>query len=153
MTIKALFKISEIELTYKPKLRPKELPQITSTEDAHELFRENWNDCTINLFEEFKVAFLNNDNRCLGILKLSQGGITGTVVDNRLVFATALKACANALVLCHNHPSGNTTPSQADKNLTKKLVEAGKLLDIRILDHIILTEDNYLSFGDEGLMP
>jgi len=153
MTIRTDFKISEIELTYRPEIKAQDCPQISSSRDAYDLFRENWSDCTINLFEEFKVAFLNNDNRCLGLLKISQGGITGTLVDNRLIFATALKACASGLVLCHNHPSGRLDPSKADLKLTEKLVEAGNLLDIRVLDHIILTEDNYLSFGDEGLMP
>jgi len=153
MTIQTDFKTSEIELIYRSKISPQDLPQISSSRDAYELFRENWNDCTISLFEEFKVAFLNNDNRCLGILKVSQGGITSTLVDSRLIFATALKACASGLVLCHNHPSGNTAPSNADLKLTKKLIKAAKLLDIRVLDHIILTEDHYLSFGDEGLMP
>jgi len=153
MTIQTQFKVSEIELTYHPKIRSQDLLKISSSRDAYGLFRENWNDCTISLFEEFKVAILNNDNRCLGILKVSQGGITSTLVDSRLIFATALKACASGLVLCHNHPSGNTAPSNADLKLTKKLIKAAKLLDIRVLDHIILTEDHYLSFGDEGLMP
>ena len=153
MTIQTQFKISEIELTYNPKVRAQDCPQISSSLDAYTLFRENWNDMTINLFEEFKIAFLNNANHCLGILKVSQGGITGTVVDNRLVFGTALRAGACGIILCHNHPSGKVEPSQADKILTQKLVEGGKLLDIHILDHIILTQDNYLSFGDEGLIP
>ena len=108
---------------------------------------------TINLFEEFKVAFLNNANRCLGILKVSQGGIASTLVDNRLIFGPALKSGACRIVLCHNHPSGKTDPSNADLKLTKKIIAAGKLLDIEVLDHIILTEDNHLSFSRDGLIP
>jgi DNA repair protein RadC len=87
----------------------------------------------------------------IGCLRLSKGGLTGTVVDLRILFGTALKAMASSIVIAHNHPSNNLQPSDADLDLTKKIKEAGKLLDINLLDHLILgTDDNYVSFANEG---
>lgn len=92
---------------------------------------------------------LNSANRVLGVMEVSSGGVAGTVADPKVIFAAALKC--SALILAHNHPSGNLRPSQADTNLTKRLVNGGELLDIAVLDHLIITEDDYLSFADEGL--
>ncbi len=143
-----LYKISEIKLTYQPKVKAVDRPKITCSEDAYTLFRQNWDDLTINLFEEFKVALLDRSNRCIGLVKISQGGITGTLVDTRLVFVAALKARATAMILSHNHPSGNLKPSKSDVHLTKKMIEAGKILDVQVLDHLILTQDDYYSMSD-----
>jgi DNA repair protein RadC len=95
---------------------------------------------------------LNRDGKILGIMKLSEGGVSGTVVDPKLVFAAALKANASALILAHNHPSGNLQPSQSDLCLTRKLIAAGRLLEIGINDHLILTQEGYYSFADEGVL-
>lgn len=101
--------------------------------------------------EEFWVLYLNNSNKVIYKAQLSKGGITGTVVDVRLIFKMALEHNATAIILSHNHPSGKLLASDADKEITKKLKFAGEQLDIKVLDHIIITEKSYLSFQDEGL--
>ncbi len=101
--------------------------------------------------EEFWVLFLNNSNKIISKSQLSKGGITGTIVDARLVFKLALENGATGLILCHNHPSGNLQPSEADKEITKKLKLAGESLDVKVLDHLIITETKYYSFVDEGI--
>lgn len=98
------------------------------------------------------MLFLNRANKAFGIHTLSTGGITGTVVDVRLLFGIALKAAAISVIVAHNHPSGNIEPSQNDKRITEQLVSIGKLHDIRVLDHIIITSDGYYSFADEGIL-
>lgn len=102
--------------------------------------------------EEFWVLYLNNSNKILQTFQLSKGGITGTLVDTRLVFKNALQVGAVAIILAHNHPSGTLTPSEADKNLTQKLKKAGESLDIKVLDHVIVAENQYISFADAGLL-
>ena len=102
--------------------------------------------------EEFWVIYLNNSNKVLTRQQLSKGGFTGTLVDTRLVLKKALEVSATGLILCHNHPSGKLTPSQSDKNLTKKIIEAGSVMDIKVLDHLIVTEKSYFSFADEGIL-
>lgn len=106
----------------------------------------------IELMEKFKCMFLNRANRVLGIYELSTGGISGTVADSRLVFAAALKINSSKIIISHNHPSGNLKPSKEDENLTARLKEGGRLLDIPILDHLIITREGYFSFADEGLL-
>jgi DNA repair protein RadC len=101
--------------------------------------------------EEFWVLFLNNSNEVISKSQLSKGGITGTIVDVRLVFKLAFENRATSLILCHNHPSGNLKPSDADKQITKKLKRAGESLDVKVLDHLIITETKYYSFVDEGI--
>jgi DNA repair protein RadC len=101
--------------------------------------------------EEFWIVYLNNSNKILSKSQLSKGGITGTLVDVRLVFKMALEMGATGLILCHNHPSGTLVPSDADKQITKKLRTAGDSLEIKVLDHLIVTEFNYFSFVDEGI--
>lgn len=102
--------------------------------------------------EEFYIIYLNNSNKVIDYLPLSKGGITGTLVDVRLAFKQALELGATAIILTHNHPSGNLNPSSADKQLTQKLKTGGESLDIKILDHVIITEKSYFSFADEGLL-
>ena len=141
--------IAEIELSYKPSIANK--PIIASSFDAYQVLKEFYPKETINLQEYFIVAYLNRFNRVLGVLVLSKGGITGTLADIRLVFGTALKAAASGIIISHNHPSGNLKPSNVDLALTEKMVDAGKLLDIKLLDHIVIAPDyEYLSLADEG---
>lgn len=102
--------------------------------------------------EEFWIIYLNNSNKVIQKNQLSKGGITGTLVDTRLVLKTALEVGAVALILAHNHPSGTLKPSEADKNLTQKLKNAAQSLDIKVLDHLIITETSYFSFADESLL-
>jgi DNA repair protein RadC len=101
--------------------------------------------------EEFWVLFLNNSNKIISKSQLSKGGISATIVDVRMVFKLALENSATSLILCHNHPSGNLQPSEADKEITKKVKVAGDSLDVKVLDHLIITETNYYSFVDEGI--
>ena len=102
--------------------------------------------------EEFWVVFLNNSNKIVYKTQLSKGGLTGTLVDTRLLFKQAIGLLATGIILCHNHPSGKVTPSESDKILTRKIVAGGTTLDIKVLDHVIITENMYFSFADEGLL-
>jgi DNA repair protein RadC len=126
-----------------------ELSKITSSKAVFELMQPIIGELP---HEEFWVLYLNNSNKVIYKSQISKGGITGTVVDTRLVFKIALEHHATSVVLVHNHPSGKLQASEADKQITKKLGEAGKHLDILVLDHIIVTEKSYFSFADEGLL-
>ncbi|MBB6610477.1 JAB domain-containing protein [Pontibacter sp. Tf4] len=147
-----LSRVAEVKLTYRSKVKPSERPQVTSSADSYRILKETWDTGKLEFVEQFKVLLLNRANRVLGIYQLSTGGVAGTVADPKLVFVAALKACASAIVLCHNHPSGNTKPSTADLALTKKMKHAGEVLDIAVLDHLILTSESYYSLADEGLL-
>jgi DNA repair protein RadC len=126
-----------------------ELKKITSSKTTYELMQPIIGELP---HEEFWVLYLNNANKVLLKSQQGKGGITGTLVDVRLVFKTAFELGATALILCHNHPSGNVKPSEADKKLTQKLKVAGENLDIQVLDHLIVTENGYFSFADEDLL-
>jgi DNA repair protein RadC len=125
-----------------------ELTKITSSKMIFELMQPVIGELP---HEEFWIVYLNNSNKVISKAQLSKGGITGTLVDVRLVFKTALEMGATALILCHNHPSGTLLPSDADKQITRKLKLAGESLEIKVLDHLIVTEANYFSFVDEGI--
>lgn len=144
--------VAEIQLTYKSKVKASERPKIANSKDAYELFLENWDSTKIEFVEQFKVMLTNRANKVLGIFELSNGGVSGTVADPKLIFAAAIKANACGLILAHNHPSGTTQPSQSDISLTRKIKEGGKLLEIQLLDHIIVTLESHFSFADEGLI-
>ena len=145
---KTLFNVSEIEVTYNTGNTPK--IKIKSGEDAYNVLLDSWNLNTLELQEEFKVILLNRVNEVLGIYPLSKGGITGTVVDQRLIFAVALKCNATGIILCHNHPSGNLKPSDADITLTKRIKKCADFMDITLIDHLIITKNNFYSFSTEG---
>lgn len=125
-----------------------ELKKITSSKMIFELMQPILGELP---HEEFWVLYLNNSNKVLLKSQQGKGGITGTMVDVRLVFKAALELGATSVILCHNHPSGTLTPSEADKQITKKLKAAGVNLDIQVLDHLIITENGYFSFNDEGI--
>lgn len=142
--------ISEIEIAYHPLYKASELPKIVSSDQAEKIFRQYWKDITY--VESFVILLLNRSNKVLGIRRISKGGVAGTIVDNKLIFQAALKANASAIILAHNHPSGNLTPSELDNELTRKISKAAKLLDMDVLDHLILTDESYYSYSDEGKM-
>jgi DNA repair protein RadC len=126
-----------------------ELTKISSSETVFELMQPVIGELS---HEEFWIIYLNNANKIIAKSQLSKGGITGTLVDVRLVLRTAIENGAVGLILVHNHPSGTLTPSDADKQITKKLKLAAESLDIKILDHVIVTETQYFSFADDGIL-
>lgn len=151
-TLEEISLVSEITLTYRPRVMPSKRPKISSSRDAFKILLSTWDTGKILFVEEFKAVLLNKANRVIGIVPISFGSIDGTIADVRVIFGAALKACAVQIMVAHNHPSGNMQPSQADINLTRKLKEAGKLLDIPLIDHLIITADTYYSFTDEGIL-
>ena len=103
-------------------------------------------------YEEFWAVFLSRANRVIGKMKISQGGVSGTVTDVRLIMKKAVESLSSGIIICHNHPSGNTTPSDADKKITKKIKEAASFFDIQLLDHVIIAGKNYYSFADNNVL-
>ena len=152
MNLSVLKTVSEVELVYKSKVKPSERPQVKSSKESYNLLLQTWDQNRIEFVEQFKVILMNRANRVLGIYVLSTGGATGTVADPKLVFIAALKSNSCNIILSHNHPSGNLKPSKADEDLTNKIKQAGILLDIKVLDHIIVTSEGYYSFADEGML-
>jgi DNA repair protein RadC len=136
--------VSEVHLTYKTKVNPKDRTRVTSSKDAYKLLFDSWNKNMIEHVEEFKLLLLNQSNAVLGILSVSKGGISGTVTDVRLIFQGALKTNASGIIVCHNHPSGNLNPSESDTKITQKIKEAGNIMDIQLLDHLIITAEDWL---------
>lgn len=147
-----LSQVSEVQLTYKSKIKVIDRPLVKNSQSVYQVLKDVWDDNSLELFESFKVLFLNRANHIIGMYPVSNGGITGTVADPRLIFIAALKICACGIILAHNHPSGNLKPSRADEELTQKIKSAGQFLDIKLLDHLIINSDGYLSFADEGLL-
>jgi DNA repair protein RadC len=146
---KAITIIAALELGRRRRAEDAvDLVKVTSSKKVFEMMQPIIGELT---HEEFWVLFLNNSNKIISKSQLSKGGITGTIVDARLVFKLALENGATGLILCHNHPSGNLQPSEADKEITKKLKLAGESLDVKVLDHLIITETKYYSFVDEGI--
>ena len=144
--------VAEIQLSYKSKVKASLRPKITSSRDCENVLRKYWDEDKIEFVEQFKVLLLNRAHKVIGLYEVSTGTTTHTVADPRLIFVAAIKANACAIILSHNHPSGNLNPSQADMDLTKKMKEAGKFLEVSVLDHIIMTSEGYYSFADEGLL-
>jgi len=145
--------VSEVQLIYKNKVKASDRIKISCSRDAQKIFMDSWNPDTIGFLEEFKILLMNRSNSVLGILEISKGGISGTISDSRVIFAAAIKGNASGIICAHNHPSGNLNPSESDTKLTQKLKEAGNLMDIQLLDHLILsTEGDYYSFADNGLL-
>ena len=113
------YKVNEIKVSYQEKLQTLQSEKISSSDDAAKLLFDYWDTNTIGLYESFKILLLNNSNKIKGVYELSSGGVTGTVVDIRLLFAVVLKSISVGIILAHNHPSGNLKPSEADKNITR----------------------------------
>lgn len=144
-------KPAKVRIVYSKKLKPEDRPKIASASDAVRILREIWSS-QIEVREEFVVLLLDRSNRVLGYHLLSKGGMTATVVDTRLIFAVAIESLATSIILAHNHPSGNLKASEADIAITQKIKKAGKIQDIELLDHIILTRDGHLSFLENLLL-
>ena len=144
--------INELTINYNKKLFCSK--KINSSHDSERVAREIYSisNSSIEVKEYFFIILLNRANEVIGYHKLSEGGISSTVVDLRLAFASALKSLAVSIILIHNHPSGNCNPSEQDINLTQKFVNAGKLLEIVVFDHIIITANSFYSFCDDGLI-
>jgi len=139
-----------LELGRRRKLS--EIPesvQIKCSRDVFDLISPFVSDLS---HEEFWILFLNRSNRVINRMKLSQGGISGTVTDVRLVMKKAIENLASGIIVCHNHPSGNLSPSESDSRITQKIKEAGALMDIQLLDHLIISDKDYYSFADNGLL-
>jgi DNA repair protein RadC len=146
------YNVAEVELIYKSKVKASERAHITSSKDAYQVLMQLWDENKIEFVEQFKVLFLNKANKVLGVYDVSTGGISGTVADPRVIFVAALKANCCGIIVSHNHPSGNLKPSRQDEELTQKIKNAGQLLDIKLFDHVIVTNETYFSFADEGLL-
>lgn len=144
------YKVGEVKLSYKPKNISKY--KVTSSEDAYKYLLSTYKKGTICYKEYFKVLFLNQANQVLGYTLISEGGLTETTADVRLIFQAALLTNSVALILAHNHPSGNLKPSPEDIILTKQVREASNFMRIKVLDHIILSDTEYYSFADEGML-
>lgn len=144
--------LSELRVGYRRKYRETDR-QLTSPLTAEAYLRSIWNRDTIELYEDFILVCLNNGNQPLGWVRISSGSYSYSAVDPKLIFGIALQTASSALIVAHNHPSGNLEPSAGDRALTCRLVDCGKLLSIRVLDHIIITKDSSLSFQARGLMP
>lgn len=147
---KAITIIAALELGNRRRMTEvMEKEKITGSKDVFNMFRNILSD---SQYEEFWMLLLNRANKILRTINISSGGLSGTVADPKKIFKMALDNNASSIILCHNHPSGNIKPSDADIKLTKKLTQAGKLLDMPILDHIIVGEEKYYSFADESMI-
>lgn len=142
--------LCEISIQYSPNIKNSDRAIIKGSEEVYRLMKSDWTE--INIRESMKVLFLNQANKVLGVYELSKGGISSTVVDIRLLFAAALKSLTCAIIIVHNHPSGNLKPSEADTKITRKICEAGKTLDIKILDHLIISDESFFSYADNGII-
>ena len=145
--------VNEITVLYERKSIELERNKIKCSQDVIGLLKEVYKKNKISCQEEVIVLYLKSSDKLIGYQKLCSGGLTSAVIDVRLIFSTALKTLATGIIISHNHPSGNINPSKTDELITKKIVEAGKLLDINVLDHIIVNPDfEYFSFDDEGYL-
>jgi DNA repair protein RadC len=149
-TARAVTIAAALELGRRRKMS--EIPdviQIKCSKDVAEIFQPILSDLA---HEEFWILFLNRSNKVINRMKLSQGGISGTVTDVRMVMKKAIEFLASGIIVCHNHPSGNLNPSESDTKITQKIKEAGNLFDIQLLDHLRITDKEYYSFADNGLL-
>ena len=142
--------IAEIKISYSHRIKPSNQLKIKGSRDVYDYVFPLWHD--IEYRESFAILLLSRSLKILGLSWISRGGVAGTVVDPKLIFQTALKANASSIILLHNHPSGALFPSDADRRITEKVKSGGKIMDIEVPDHIILTSESYFSFADDGSM-
>lgn len=142
--------VAEIQVSYKPN---KNFDfKIEDSRQSFSLVMQKWEQDLIEMQEEVKILLLNRSCKVLGIYSLAKGGISSCVVDVRIILAVALKAMATGIILIHNHPSGNLQPSNEDKKITEQLNSSCKIMGITLMDHLIITKDDYFSFADEGIL-
>lgn len=141
-------KVSEIKVSYSNR-NPVQV-KVTTSKIIYDLIIKQWDLDIIEYQEEVKIILLNRSNIVLGIYEMSKGGITGSVVDIRIILGVALKCGASSIIMVHNHPSGKLVPSESDKSITNRLKQACELIDINLLDHLIISLDGYYSFSDSG---
>ena len=142
--------VAEIKVSYSTNKADK--IKLTNCRETFEFIISQWNLDIIEFQEECKIILFNRANFVLGIYELSKGGISGTVVDIRIILSVALKCNASGIILVHNHPSGNLIPSDADKSITRKLKNACDLLEISLIDHLIISRDSFFSFTQDGVI-
>ena len=148
--MKTNFNVAEVALSYRNSVPYNQRTKITGAKDAYRILRKLHDDNTIDYTETFKVLYLNQANHVLGYKIVSEGGITSTYSDIRTIMQGALLTNAVAMILGHNHPSGNVKPSREDERITDQISKAAQLLNIRVLDHIVYTRENHFSFSDHG---
>jgi DNA repair protein RadC len=136
-----LYNVTEVQLVYKTRIKASDRPKISNMEDAVDIFRKYWSRDRIEHIEEVKILLLNRSNRVLGIATVSQGGISGSVIDERIVLQYAIKSNATGVILAHNHPSGNLDASEADNRITAKIKNSLELIGVTLLDHVIITAE------------
>lgn len=144
-------KVAEVKVVYSTIVKNSDRVKVISSESALQILKPFYEE-----FMDYKeasfVILLNRSNKVIGVNKISEGGFTGTIVDAKNVFQVALLAGATAMILSHNHPSGTLKPSESDIQITKKIIEFGKMIELPVLDHLILTSEGYYSFADEGMI-
>ena len=143
-------KVSEITISYRPEKGIQENPIIHNAKDAYGVLLPHFNPSTIAAQEQFIICYLSRSNQVKGVYPAFLGGITGTVADIRIILAVALKSFSSSIIIAHNHPSGTLTPSRQDIQITQELIEAARILDMEMLDHIIITQDSYRSMRDNN---
>lgn len=143
--------VAEIHLSYKPSLHLIKQPRINTSHDAFVVFRDKWEADQIEFVEQFKVMLLTRANNVIGIVEVSKGTVSSTVVDPKIIIAAAINSNACGIILCHNHPSGNIQPSKADEEITIKIKEAAKFFDLKVIDHLVISKSGYFSFAEAGL--
>jgi DNA repair protein RadC len=145
--------LQEIKLSYHTPKASYKAESITTSLEAFSYLTEFYPKNEIGMQERFVILYLNRNNRPIGAAPMFKGGVSATIIDNKLIFATALKSLASGIILSHNHPSGSSKPSEEDRRVTQKIKDGCRLLEITLIDHLILTPDgNYLSFADEGII-
>lgn len=144
--------VHEIQIKYSNPIKKSERAKVVCSEDAYNILKRFYPEDEIEMREFFFAIFVNRANEVLGVYEVSKGTMNATLVDMKLLFSPALKCLASGILISHNHPSGNLYPSQSDIQLTRKIKEASELLDITFLDHMILTNEGYYSFGDGGVL-
>ncbi|WP_439184766.1 JAB domain-containing protein [Carboxylicivirga taeanensis] len=143
--------LAEVKVSYSTSIKAADRKKVTCSNDVADLFRNLWS-IDIELKEAVYLLLLNRANKVLGYHLLSIGGLSGCIMDIRLIYQVGLLCNASSIIIAHNHPSGNTEPSEVDKRITQKLKRAGETMDIALLDHLIITNESYYSFADEGMI-
>ena len=150
MTMNTDFKVAEVQLSYRNTVPYDKRTKIRDAKDAYKVMLKTHDDGTLDYIETFKVLYLNQNNHVLGCRTISEGGLASTCCDVRTILQGALLTNAVAMILGHNHPSGNSKPSREDERITDQISKAAQLLNIRVLDHIVYTRENHFSFSDQG---